>query len=91
MGGVDQENAGTNAPVERREAMPSFAKNLRRFFRLKELGIAIPMVLIFVVIGIINPRFFSTTNIINMLRNSAFVFIIGVTMTSVFVGGGLDL
>ncbi len=91
MGGVDQENAGTNAPVERKEGRPSFGKNLRRFFRLKELGIAIPMVLIFVIIGIINPRFFSTTNIINMLRNSAFVFIIGVTMTSVFVGGGLDL
>ena len=91
MGGVDQENAGTNAPVERRDERPSFDKNLRRFFRLKELGIAIPMVLIFVTIGIINPRFFSTTNIINMLRNSAFVFIIGVTMTSVFIGGGLDL
>ena len=50
MGGIDRENAGTNAPVERKEERHSFGKNLRRFFRLKELGIAIPMVLIFVII-----------------------------------------
>ena len=54
---------------------------IRRIFRQKELGIAIPLVLMFVIIGIINPLFFSIDNIINMLRNSAFVFIIGVTMT----------
>lgn len=64
---------------------------IRRIFRQKELGIAIPLVLMFVIIGIINPLFFSIDNIINMLRNSAFVFIIGVTMTYVFIGGGLDL
>lgn len=91
MGGVDRDSEGTSAPTENGHERRSFGKNLRRFFRLKELGIAIPMILIFVIIGIINPRFFSRTNIINMLRNSAFVFVIGVTMTSVFIGGGLDL
>ncbi|MBT3274335.1 MAG: ABC transporter permease [Spirochaetales bacterium] len=91
MGGVDKENGGGAAPVDGGDEKSTFSKNLRRFFRLKELGIAIPMILIFVIIGIINPRFFSRVNIINMLRNSAFVFVIGVTMTSVFIGGGLDL
>jgi ribose/xylose/arabinose/galactoside ABC-type transport system permease subunit len=91
MAGVDQDKAGTSAPSENGSERKSFGRNLRRFSRLKELGIAIPMILIFVIIGIINPRFFSWQNIVNMLRNSAFVFVIGVTMTSVFIGGGLDL
>jgi len=91
MNEVAQEKSDTSPPVEGSGEKASFGKSLRRFFRMKELGIAIPMILIFVIIGIINPRFFSRINIINMLRTSAFVFVIGVTMTSVFIGGGLDL
>lgn len=91
MNEVAQEKSDTSPPIEGSGEKSSFGKNLRRFFRMKELGIAIPMILIFVIIGIINPRFFSRINIINMLRTSAFVFVIGVTMTSVFIGGGLDL
>ncbi|TFG61659.1 MAG: ABC transporter permease [Spirochaetales bacterium] len=64
---------------------------MKRILRQRELGIAIPSILIAVIIGIINPVFFQIDNIINMLRNSAFVFIIGVTMTYVFIGGGMDL
>ena len=91
MAGSDPIIADANTPVNDGDKRRSLGENVGRFLRLKELGIAIPMVLIFVTIGIINPRFFSVLNIINMLRNSAFVFIIGVTMTSVFIGGGLDL
>lgn len=69
----------------------SFGNLLKRLLRQRELGIAIPSIIIAVVIGIINPVFFEIDNIINMLRNSAFVFIIGVTMTYVFIGGGMDL
>jgi ribose/xylose/arabinose/galactoside ABC-type transport system permease subunit len=89
MGVSDQEKTGM--PAKEMKENRSLNMNIRRFFRLKELGIAIPLVLIFVIIGLVNPRFFSSTNIINMLRNSAFVFIIGLTMTTVFIGGGLDL
>jgi len=91
MSELEQTSAESRNADEAVDRKGSFGKNVRRFFRLKELGIAIPLILIFVVIGIINPRFFSRTNIINMLRTSAFVFIIGVSMTYVFIGGGLDL
>lgn len=69
----------------------TFGSIMKRILRQRELGIAIPSILIAVIIGIINPVFFQIDNIINMLRNSAFVFIIGVTMTYVFIGGGMDL
>jgi ribose/xylose/arabinose/galactoside ABC-type transport system permease subunit len=91
MGELDQTASIDTAPDAKEDKKRFVGRNVRRFFRLKELGIAIPLVLIFVVIGVINPRFFSMTNIINMLRTSAFVFIIGVSMTYVFIGGGLDL
>lgn len=80
-----------NAPIENGDEKRSLKKAVRRILRQKELGIALPLILIFVITGIVNPLFFSIDNIINMLRNSAFVFIIGVAMTHVFIGGGLDL
>jgi ribose/xylose/arabinose/galactoside ABC-type transport system permease subunit len=85
------ENENTLTPDPDTEKEGSKQKILKRIFRQKELGIAIPLILMFIVIGIINPLFFQMDNIINMLRTSAFVFIIGVTMTWVFIGGGMDL
>ena len=83
-----EDAVGTEPDAGQVNAAPSL---LRRILRQKELGIAIPLVLMFIVIGIINPLFFQMDNIINMLRTSAFVFIIGVSMTWVFIGGGMDL
>ena len=91
MDNADADVKKNDDQAEVAEKKTTFKTVIRRIFRQKELGIAIPLILIFIVIGIINPLFFSIDNIINMLRNSAFVFIIGVTMTYVFIGGGLDL
>jgi len=91
MEAVEPDTAKTDDPIENGDEKRSLKKVVRRIFRQKELGIAIPLILIFVISGIVNPLFFSIDNIINMLRNSAFVFIIGIAMTYVFIGGGLDL
>jgi len=91
MGNTGADLKDPNDQVEVTEKKSTFKFVVKRILRQKELGIAIPLILMFVIIGIINPLFFSIDNIINMLRNSAFVFIIGVTMTYVFIGGGLDL
>jgi len=62
-----------------------------RLSERSELGIAIPLVLLIGIVGIVNPVFFDLDNIFNVLRQSSFTFIIGLAMTFVLVGGGLDL
>lgn len=56
-----------------------------------EIGTLIPLVLLSIYIGISNPVFFSLENVINNLRSTSFIFIIGIAMTFVLIGGGLDL
>jgi ribose/xylose/arabinose/galactoside ABC-type transport system permease subunit len=68
-----------------------FKKILFIFIKKKENGIAIPLIAVVLVIWLINPVFLHFDNIVNILRSSAYVFLIGITMTYVFIGGGMDL
>lgn len=63
----------------------------QRIMSKREMGMAIPLVLLIVIVGIVNPVFLDVDNILNILRQTAFTFIIGVAMTFVLIGGGLDL
>jgi ribose/xylose/arabinose/galactoside ABC-type transport system permease subunit len=63
----------------------------KRFTSKRETGIALPLVFLIIVAGIVNPVFFNIDNIINILRQTSFTFIIGVAMTFVLISGGLDL
>lgn len=60
-------------------------------FKRREVGILIPLLIIFVFSGIINPNFFTYRNISNILFQASFVAIIGVAMTFVLILAGLDL
>ena len=64
---------------------------LNIIFKRRESGILIPLVLIFIFSGIMNPKFFSYQNISNILFQASFVAIIGVAMTFVLILAGLDL
>jgi len=66
-------------------------KAFRAILRNKENGIAIPLLIVVLIIYLINPVFLKFDNVINILRQSAFVFLIGISMTFVFIGGGMDL
>jgi ribose transport system permease protein len=62
-----------------------------RFFRIREIGALIPLVIIVVIASIVNPTFASLANTLNMLRATSYVFIVGVGMTFVLCARGLDL
>jgi ribose/xylose/arabinose/galactoside ABC-type transport system permease subunit len=64
---------------------------LNTLFKRRESGILIPLLVIFVFSGIMNPKFFSYQNISNILFQASFVAIIGVAMTFVLILAGLDL
>ena len=62
-----------------------------RFLSIREIGALIPLVIIFVIVSFANPSFATLPNILNMLRATSYVFIIGVGMTFVLCSRGLDL
>ncbi|MEI6875367.1 MAG: ABC transporter permease [Spirochaetota bacterium] len=73
-------------------APPAKRKNfILRFLAIREIGALIPLVVIFIAASFSNPAFASITNILNILRASSYIFIIGVGMTFILCGRGLDL
>ncbi len=64
---------------------------IRRFFGIREIGALIPLVIIVVAASLSNEAFLSISNILNMIRATSYLFIVGVGMTFVLCGRGLDL
>ena len=62
-----------------------------RFLSIREIGALIPLVIIAVIVSFANPSFATLPNILNMLRATSYVFVIGVGMTYVLCSRGLDL
>lgn len=56
-----------------------------------EYGIIIFTVVLFIVSGLIAPRFLTTSNVLLVLRHSAIIGIIALGMTFVIITGGIDL
>jgi ribose/xylose/arabinose/galactoside ABC-type transport system permease subunit len=72
-------------------ARPRRKNLLLRFFRIREIGALIPLILVIIITSIINKSFYSINNIVNMLRATSYIFIAGVGMTYVLCSRGLDL
>jgi len=69
----------------------SISAGIRKVIHSRESGVLIPLVLLSVVIGSINPSFCSFENLINVLRATSFLFITGIGMTIILISAGLDL
>lgn len=57
----------------------------------KELGVLVPLLAFVLFVGITHPVFFSTGNLVSMIREAAFIAIIAFGMTFVLVGAGIDI
>jgi ribose transport system permease protein len=68
-----------------------FVRIGKGFWNMKERGIILPTIAYAVFVQIINPIFFSLSNINNLLRQTGFVFISGIGMTLVLIAAGIDL
>ncbi|AOQ23490.1 Ribose import permease protein RbsC [Moorella thermoacetica] len=78
--------ASEGQEVEAKKRRSAFA-----WLNAQESGLVIPLVFLILLIGFINPAFYSYENIINIFRNTAFTFIVAVAMTFVLIAAGLDL
>ena len=63
----------------------------KAFWNMKERGIIIPTVVYAALVQLVNPVFFTVSNINNLLRQTGFVFISGIGMTLVLIAAGIDL
>lgn len=77
----------------RRRAEPAntHSQSILRLFRMREMGVMIPLLVLAVLIGLLNPTFFHLDNLVNILRSTSFAFIVGIGMTMVLISAGLDL
>lgn len=83
---------GSEPQRMKKEGAPSVKRNIfKKLVNSREFGIGAPLVLLIIIVGAINPVFLDPENIINILRQIAFVFIIGIAMTFVLIAAGLDL
>lgn len=59
--------------------------------KIREYGVIIGFVFLCIVISILEPKFFTGKNILNLLRQSSIVGIISVGMTCVIISGNFDV
>ena len=63
----------------------------KAFIRFDEGGALLMLIAMCLLVGIINPTFFSAKNVINVLRQFSYIGIVAVGGTFVLITGGIDL
>jgi ribose/xylose/arabinose/galactoside ABC-type transport system permease subunit len=58
---------------------------------LARYGTVIALVLLVIIASILSPRFFSTVNLMNVLRQTSIIGVLGIGMTFVILTAGIDL
>lgn len=76
-----------NRKIEKAEKLHR-ASGLKSF---KELGVLLALVALCIIIGLINPVFFSPSNLLNVLRQISMLGIVAVGGAMVIITGGIDL
>lgn len=62
-----------------------------KLISIREMGVAVPLVIAILFFGLQNYTFFGAENVMNMLRVSSFTFITAIGMAYLITSGGLDL
>lgn len=60
-------------------------------FNRPEMGAVIPIIVMVIIIGAVNPNFFAMRNMVDVLRATSYSFIIAAPLTCLFISGGSDL
>ncbi len=81
-----------SAPVDTQASEPvAAASRIQSIQRMRELGILIAALLLFVALSFATSRFLTTTNILNVARQISLLAIVACGMTYLFIAGELDL
>jgi len=77
--------------VERVEAPAAPAKSRRDRIVLQRLLPFLSLIILFIVLTIASPNFFTTTNLSSVVRQTAVINIMALGMTMIIITGGIDL
>ena len=75
--------------IPRAKASKEF--QLRRLAANQESAIILALVLLIVVVGLINPRFLATRNILDILQGNAYIAVAAIGMAMVIITGNIDI
>ena len=64
---------------------------IKKFYRQKEAYILSGLILLILVMGIINPRFLTASNFINILRSNSVLVVGAMGMLMIMLTGGIDI
>jgi ribose/xylose/arabinose/galactoside ABC-type transport system permease subunit len=64
---------------------------LKKISERRELGVVIPLIVFFMIFALRSPNFYSSDNIMNILRNASYTLIGAVGMTLLLITGIFDL
>ena len=64
---------------------------LKTLLKKNELGTLLPLGLLLIVVGFVNPAFFTLNNLFDIMRTASFSFIVAVPITFLLASGGMDL
>ena len=64
---------------------------IKRIFKIQEIGVLIPLVILIIIFGSVNQSFFRLDNVIDILHATTYIFIAGIGVTYIFLAKGLDL
>ena len=65
--------------------------HIKTMFSRPEMGAVLPILVMIIVIGAVNPSFFSARNMVDVMRATSYSFIIAAPLTCLFISGGSDL
>ena len=91
------DDGGTSkAPVEARASQGSRLRHLtwrglQKGASSQQMGLIAALLIFSVAISLRNHNYYGEENLIEILRSSVYIFIIGIISTYVFISGGLDL
>lgn len=69
----------------------NYQNGVNALFKRPEMGAILPIVVMMIIIGTVNPNFFAMRNMVDVLRATSYSFIIAAPLTCLFISGGSDL
>ncbi len=67
------------------------SSSLSGFFSHTEVGVLLPLLLLFFIVGMVNRDFFALGNLVDVFRSASYTFIVAAPVTLVLICGGMDL
>ena len=73
------------------DAKKKISESVRGFFKIKEVGVMLPLLLMTIIFSIANPNFFTGRNLAGICRGIAYLGIVAVGETLVILVGEIDI